>query len=139
MGRTMVKDGHLKAGHDRAFRPAKAVRDNYGIKAPFEHMCDRKDIKKNFRDPEDGNVIIGPRNFFTNPLKVGEVGKGTSFGGHLAHLPDDLDMPKKMRRTELETHWETIKRVHEDKKFSQRAQTVGHFNSPRAVMGADRP
>jgi NAD/NADP transhydrogenase beta subunit len=50
------------------------------MKAAYEHMTDRKEVKKNFRD-EDGAVVIGPRNFFTNPPKKGEVGKGTSFAG----------------------------------------------------------
>jgi hypothetical protein len=56
-------------------------------------MNDRKDIKKNFRD-EEGAVVIGPKNFVTNPLKKGEVGKGTSFAGHLAHMPDTYDQAK---------------------------------------------
>ena len=53
-------------------------------------MTDHRAVKKNYKD-EDGAVIIGPRNFYTNPMKKGEVGKGTSFSGMWAHLPDTYE------------------------------------------------
>ena len=69
--RTEVKDGHIKAGHDKAFKPAKTVQEK--VKAPFEHMVDYVEIKKKFTD-EEGNVVIGPKNILTNPPKRGKVG-----------------------------------------------------------------
>lgn len=71
--RESVKDGHLKAGHDRVFRPAKHFRqDDY--KASFVHQSDLVEVKKNYRD-EEGKVRIQPRNILTNPPKKGLVGK----------------------------------------------------------------
>jgi len=35
--RTSEKDGHIKAGHDKAFKPAKNVRQDYDTKAPYPH------------------------------------------------------------------------------------------------------
>ena len=60
--------GHIKAGHDVAFKPAKNVRDKSDYKAAYGHMVDRVDVKKNFRDA-DGAVVAGPRNFYTTPAK----------------------------------------------------------------------
>lgn len=77
--RTAQKDGYLKAGHELPFKPAKVV-PNKPHKMEHEHKSDYIERKKNFRD-DDGAVIIGPRNLYTNPLKKGEVGKGTSFAG----------------------------------------------------------
>jgi len=55
------------------------VREKY-YKASYEHMVDRVDVKKDFRDA-DGAVITGPKNFYTTPAKVGRVGKRTYFNG----------------------------------------------------------
>jgi len=77
--RTEKKNGHIAAGHDRAFKPAK----DPGIKvdkAPFEYLPTDFLKKKNFRDGE-GAVIIGPKNITTIPLKLGKLGKNTSFSG----------------------------------------------------------
>ena len=108
------------------------------MKASYEHMTDRKEIKKNYKD-EEGAVITAPRNFYTNPLKKGEVGKGTSFAGQWEHLPDTYEQAKVNNRKELEKSWDINAKVHEGKKFSQRSHTVGYFNSTRAVIGADVP
>ncbi len=58
-------DGHKKAGHDVVFKPAKVVKDKIYV-APYEHMSERANITKNYRDA-DGLVITQPRNFYTNP------------------------------------------------------------------------
>jgi hypothetical protein len=42
-------------------------------------MEGKKDPAK-YKDA-DGEVITENRNFLTNPMKEGKVGKGTSFGG----------------------------------------------------------
>ena len=65
--RTSDPEGHKKAGHDIVFKPAKVVRDK-PYKASYEHMNDRVDVKKNYRDA-DGAVISGPKNFYTTPAK----------------------------------------------------------------------
>ena len=62
----------LAAGHEKNFAPAKILKKNY--KPPFEHMTDRREIVKNYRD-EEGAVITAPRNFLTNPPKTGKVGR----------------------------------------------------------------
>lgn len=56
------------------FKPAITIKDVASYKAPFEHMIDRVEVKKNFKD-QDGHVKLGPRNIITNPPKKGEVGK----------------------------------------------------------------
>jgi hypothetical protein len=62
------KNAHLPL-HEMPYKPAKIVRDNTCMKASYAYMP--KDVykKKNFRDPEDNSVVIGPRNFTTMPLK----------------------------------------------------------------------
>lgn len=69
--RSLVKDGHLKAGHDVAYKPAKTVRETADYKAAYDHMPEQVFVKKNYRNPEDGSVVIGPRNFTTKPPKKG--------------------------------------------------------------------
>lgn len=70
--RTHKKEGHKEAGHEASFKPAKTIQRK--VKADFEHMTDHKDVHKNYKGPD--GVITGPRNFLTNPPKVGQVGKG---------------------------------------------------------------
>ena len=60
--------------------------------------------KKKCRKGEDGAVITEPRNFLTNPPKKGEVGKQTSFGGNLPHLPEPYDVKRELLRKEREEH-----------------------------------
>lgn len=55
------------------FRPAKTVQRH--VKADFDHMTDYVEVKKVVKDAE-GKVPIEPRNFLTNPMKEGMVGKG---------------------------------------------------------------
>lgn len=116
------------------FRPAKTVRDKTGYKAAYEHMSDRVDVKKNYRN-EDGAVALAPRNFTTMPPKKGEVGKNTSFGGNLAHLPDEYDNAKEIARKELEEHKAKV----QERPFSQRVTRITHFNSSKAIYGEDVP
>lgn len=72
-----MKEGYKTGGHDLNFKPAKAVPDK-PYKAPYVHMVDRVDVKKNFRDG-DGKVQVEPTNFYTSPAKTGKVGKHTTF------------------------------------------------------------
>jgi hypothetical protein len=89
----------MKAGHDLPFKPAKVVRDK-PYKAPYEHMCDRVDVKKNYKDA-DGHVIIGPKNFYTCPAKKGKHGKRTFFAPFAEAIPDDYNWPNKVARKEM--------------------------------------
>ncbi len=66
-------------------------------------MTDFKQVSKCKKGP-DGAVIIEPRNFLTNPPKKGEVGKGTTFGGKIEHLPDPFNIKKELERKEREEH-----------------------------------
>lgn len=111
--RTIKKDGHVAAGHDRAFRPAK----DPGIKvdkAPYAYLPQDKHVKKNFRD-EDGAVKTGPRNFTTIPMKEGRVGKLTSFSGPIPYKEDPYDNKKVLAKKELEYHYSKV----QEKPFSQ--------------------
>ena len=59
-------------------------------------MKDYEQIEKNFRDPENGEVISKPRNIQTNPPKLGKVGKNTTFGGRIDYMEDDYNRPKEL-------------------------------------------
>ncbi len=137
--RTTVKDGHLRAGHDAAYKPAKTVKETADYKAAYEHLPEQVFVKKNFKDPEDGSVVIGPRNFTTKPPKKGQVGAGTSFGGIPKAMADGYDAAKQQRRKELESHWDIINKVQEGKRFFQRVRSTTTFNTAKAVYGEDVP
>jgi hypothetical protein len=89
--RDLDPEGHKKAGHDVKFKPAKVVSEKY-YKAPYEHQSDRVEVKKNYRDA-DGNVVTAPRNFYSNPPKQGQHGKGCYFGKFPEHMADDYNYP----------------------------------------------
>ena len=57
-------------------------------------MKDYEQVQKHFRDEENGEVMIQPRNIQTNPPKLGKVGKNTSFGGKVDYMEDDFNRPK---------------------------------------------
>lgn len=117
------------------FKPAKTVRDKYGYKSTYEHMNDRVDVKKNYKD-EDGKVALAPRNFTTQPPKKGEVGKQTSFGGNLPHMPDEYDNAKMLAKEELVAH---KLKLQEGRPFSQRVPKIPTFNNTKAIYGEDVP
>jgi hypothetical protein len=94
-----VKDGHIKAGHDKVFKPAKIVPEK--VKAPYEHVTELVDVKKKIRD-EEGKVIIAPRNIVTNPPKRGTQYKQTTFSPIPAFMPDDYNYPRIVARKEFE-------------------------------------
>ena len=83
------------AGHDKMFKPVKVVKEP--VKALYEHKTDFAERKKNFRD-ENGEVTTGPRNFLTNPLKHGRVGKNTTFGGVIPWMKEDYDVSKELAK-----------------------------------------
>jgi hypothetical protein len=76
--RTTKPDAYKEMGHEQNFKPAKTIQRK--VKSDFEHMSDHRVVKINKKGP-DGGVITEPRNFLTNPPKLGEIGKGTTFGG----------------------------------------------------------
>lgn len=132
VGRFTVKDGHLKAGHDKVFKPAKTVPEK--VKAPYEHVTELVDIKKKIRD-EEGKVIIAPRNIITNPPKRGTQYKQTTFSPIPSFMPDDYNYPRIVARKEFEA----AKLLLQEKPFSQRARTTEVFNSGKMVFGEDVP
>lgn len=93
MGRTPDPQGHLKAGHEKAFKPTKSLGEKVP-KAPYEYIPQGVGKKKHYRD-QDGAVIVGPRNIMTNPIKTGKVGKNTLLGAKLEYIPDDYWASKK--------------------------------------------
>ena len=98
--RSAAKDGHLKAGHDKAFSPAKLiVHQRKEMQAAYEYKEEGVDKKKNYRD-EDGGVVVGPRNFVTNPMKKGKAGttKGTMIGEKYPYMEDDYNVKKKIEK-----------------------------------------
>lgn len=99
--RSSKHEGYKDAGHDKDFKPAKSLQRH--VKADFPHLTDYIE-KKKCRKGDDGAVIIEPRNFLTNPPKEGEVGKGTSFGGILPHLPEPFDYKRELMTKERKEH-----------------------------------
>jgi len=129
MGRSEVKDGHLKAGHEKAFCPAKVM--TYGRKearAAYEYM-DIGPVKKESQRDEDGEVKIGSRNFLTNPMKVGRVGPGTSIGGIIEYSSEDYNLSKKLARQDRDYHESKI----QERAFSQVGGPLPWFNSHKSV------
>ena len=131
--RSEVKDGHLKAGHDKAFRPAKIVPSS-DHKTEFEHKTNLLDVKKKYRDDE-GFVITSPRNFVTSPPKKGIASRDATFGGFPEHVPDDYNYPKKKAQEELKYHHSKL----QEKPFSQAAKKKETFSSVKEVYGEDIP
>lgn len=114
LGRTVEKEGHLKAGHERAFLPAKALtHERKGSVSTYEYMEEGPPKKASFRD-EDGEVKTGSRNFLTNPMKLGRVGKGVTLGGIIEYSSEDYNMPGKVAKQEREYHESKI----QEKPFS---------------------
>lgn len=95
-------------------------------------MTDRVEVKKNYRDA-DGAVITQPKNFYTTPAKVGQVGKGTYFNKQVEHMKDDYNYPKELATKEMQE----AKKLEQEKPFSQKAKQIGNFNSLKAVFGED--
>lgn len=133
MGRSYSKDGYLKAGHDKPFKPAKSVSVKVP-RPPYEYVPLGPGPKKSYKD-DDGAVMVGPRNILTNPMKQGKIGKLTTFGGMIQHLPDDYDAKKKLTAKEREYHLSKI----QEKPFSQRAKHTETFNKPKEVYAEDPP
>ncbi len=89
----------VEMGNELPFKPAKHVK--HPVKASYDHMQDFVEVKKNFRSEENPReVIIGPRNFLTNPPKAGIVGKKTTFAGVIPYIEDDYERPKKLATEE---------------------------------------
>lgn len=130
--RTSKHEGYKDAGHDKDFKPAKSL--NRKVKADFPHLSDYIE-KKKCRKGEDGAVIIEPRNFLTNPPKEGEVGKGTSFGGNLPHMPDPFDTKREILRKERLDHESKV----QEKPWSQMVKRRDTFAPVKEVFGTDVP
>ena len=129
MGRTEVKDGHIKAGHEKAFAPAKQITHaRKDMKAAYEYI-EQGPIKKESYKDEDGEVKTASRNFLTNPMKKGKVGKNTTLGEIPEYMAEDYDLSKKLARQDRDYHESKI----QEKPFSQRAGPLPLFNSHKSV------
>lgn len=91
-------DGH-KACHDFKFKPAKCVKERL-YTSSYEHIRDRVDVKKNYRD-EDGAVVKGPANINTCGPKKGQHGKMCYFNSIPKAIPDDFNWPRKCATKEM--------------------------------------
>lgn len=131
--RTLVKDGFQRGGHDKDFKPAKIVEEKL-YKQKYEYIPQGVPKKPSMKN-EDNEVITGPRNFYTNPMKLGKVGKNTSFSGPIPYIEDDFDAKKKIAAKEREYHLSKL----QDKPFSQKAKHTEMFNSYKQVYMEDPP
>lgn len=85
------------------------------------HASDYVEIKKDFRNPDPDSqkeVMIGPRNILTNPMKRGKAGKNTLLGEKIPYIEDDYNRPKELQRRK---HLADASKFQE-KPFSQRAK-----------------
>jgi hypothetical protein len=126
--RTSDPEGHKKAGHDIPFKPAKTVKDK-PYKAPYEHLTDRVEVKKNYKDA-DGHVVIEPKNFYTSPAKKGRVGKLTYFTPQPEHLPDDYNYPKTLALKEFKE----AKKLEQEKLYGNHLMVFKQNSLPQMKM-----
>jgi len=116
MMRKEDRNRQIEVGNEKPFRPSKHVK--HPVKAAFEHMKDFEQVQKNYRDDENGDVIIAPPNIRTNPPKQGRVGKNTTFSGLIPYMEDDYNRPKTLA-TEARLRG---KELEQEKPFSQKAK-----------------
>lgn len=129
--RTISKDGHLKAGHEAPFRPTIDPKEKVH-RAPYIHMSDRVEVKRNFRDI-DGHVIVQPRQIITNPPKKGTVGKQVYLGEKFGHMPDEYDNSK----LEATKAFKAAKAKEQEKPFSQKVRSMPYFATIKQAFGED--
>lgn len=122
-------EGHKKL-HDLVFKPAKTVKVT--TNAAYEHMNERVEVKKDFRDA-DGAVVTAPKNITTCATKKGKDSNKAYFNPFPEAIPDDFNWPRKVARKEMEEK----KKLEQEKPFSQRAKTWGGFNTIREVFGEE--
>lgn len=138
MLRKQNREQEIKVGNEKPFRLPSHVRQP--TNASYPHMQDFVEVKKNFKSEENPReVMIGPRNFLTNPPKTGTVGKNTTFGGTIPHMAkeDEYNRPKMLAREEVFKNQDMVKRIHDNKPFSQKVRQTSLFNSTKNVIGED--
>lgn len=69
------------------------------------------------------------------PPKKGWVGKNTSFGGNLPHLPDPYDFGKEQEKKAFKEAQAKM----QEKPFSQRARSMAQFGTIKEVFGENPP
>lgn len=124
-----------QVGNEKAFRPVKNMKYKY---SDYAHESDYVEIKKNFRNPDPESqkeVMIGPRNILTNPMKKGKAGKFTQLGEKIPYIEDDYNRAKELQRRK---HLQDASKFQE-KPFSQRVRRTETFNKPKNVFGEDIP
>ena len=101
------REVQIAVGNEKPFKPQNHVK--HPVKSAYEHMKEFDHIQKDYRNEENPREVnIHPRNFLTNPPKVGKVGKNTSFSGVIPYMEDDFNRPKhlatdaRLRGKELE-------------------------------------
>jgi hypothetical protein len=124
-----VKDGHLKAGHDKPFYNIRTFKPNTKSYSAFPHMSDHTEIKKNYRD-EEGAVKVAPKNPVVSMGK-----KAKSFAAFPEHIGCSYDNAKLLRRKEQYAH----KALEQEHNFSQRVKLQDAFNPIMKVYGEDVP
>ena len=97
-------------------------------------MADYNHIEKNFKSEENPReVISGPRQIQTNPMKTGGPGvsgKNKFFFGAIPYMEDDFNRPKFLAQAEREYHLSKI----QDKNFSQKVKRTDTFNTNRDIL-----
>ena len=122
-----------QVGNEKAFRPVKNMKYKY---SDYVHETDYVEIKKNFRNPDPESqkeVMIGPRNILTNPMKKGKAGKNTLLGEKIPYIEDDYNRAKELQRRK---HLQDATKFQE-KPFSQRVRRTETFNKRKDVFGED--
>lgn len=116
--------------HDVPFKPTGPI-DMVSIP---EHLPSEVTMKKRKRDAE-GNVIFGPKNFYTSPAKRGHANMtpGVTFGGNFEHIPDPYDRKRDAYRKDMIN---SKAKMHEVP-FKSTSNHLSVFNSDLELYHAD--
>ena len=115
LARKEDRQAQIAAGNEKPFKPQTSAKERI-YRASYKHMTDFTEIQKNYRDEENPrDVVIGPPNMRTNPMKRGKSGKQVFFGGKVPYMEDDYNRPKYFAAAEREYHQAML----QEKPFSQ--------------------
>ena len=136
----VTKKPETAYAHDNAFKPGGNEKrkipfiphfnyDKTGRKIPFQRLKEAPEAKdpKRLRDPDGGHVVVAPGNVLTGPGKKGRVGRRqeVTFEKFPAHISEDYNLVKKLRRKELDEHHALL----QDAPFSEAAKRKAYFFS----------
>ena len=98
-----LKDDKRRNYHEVAWKPGGSFKEKLSL---FSHEPSG-DLKKPSKKGSDGLILIGPKNFYTMPTRVGSAmtTPGVLIGGNnFEYIPDPYDRKQKMLSEEKKNH-----------------------------------